>query len=380
MNIIKIGGILLSDYNNYFKLKELINSFDKPVFLIISAIGKTTRSLQETCFLAYNGEYDSALEKLEQIKNIHFGIINKIFNKQTEVLVEIKDIFVQIERYVEGIYIVRELNKKILDKVLSIGEILSATIVRRFLLCENIPVNYLKAFDYIITDDNFGSACPLFQETAERLNELKLRPEIYLIEGFYGKNKKNEITTMGFESSNLTATLVASILGIKTIYVISDVNCIFSADPKIISNSLPISKINTQTAKLLAKISVKLIYDGMIEYIEQTDSQLIFTSLDNSQKTLISKNVINDNLPILSFGETTKLKNSAFSIPSLENDFYISFVNIDYTILIKLQNFFIERCIDFSMYYNEKQKFAIFTMQKALNNDLICEIHSLITT
>jgi len=131
---------------------------------------------------------------------------------------------------------------------------------------------------------------------------------------------------------------------------------------------------------LLAKISVKLIYDGMIEYIEQTDSQLIFTSLDNSQKTLISKNVINDNLPILSFGETTKLKNSAFSIPSLENDFYISFVNIDYTILIKLQNFFIERCIDFSMYYNEKQKFAIFTMQKALNNDLICEIHSLITT
>lgn len=378
MNIIKIGGVLLSDSDNLLKLNKLINTFDKPVFLIISAIGKTTRILQEICYLAYEGNYSLAVDKLEQIKKIHLNIINNIFPNQNDVHKEIYKIFIQIDKYLQGIFIVRELNQKILDKILSNGEKLSALIVQYFLKSQNIAVNYLKAEDYIVTDDNFGNAHPLFHETKEQFSKLAIRPEIYLIEGFYGKNKKNEITTMGFESSNLTATLVASILNIRTIHIISDVDCIFTADPKIIPNALPISQIDTSTARLLAKVGVKLIYDGMIEYIEQTESQLIYSSLNNSRKTLISKNIISDNLPILSFGDSKKLKIKTINLSSKDYEFYIALVNIDYSVLLKVQNFFIENLVNFSLNYNYHQKLAIFFINNVLSNELMCEIHNLI--
>ncbi|HOK14540.1 MAG TPA: hypothetical protein PK007_06410, partial [Candidatus Kapabacteria bacterium] len=228
MNIIKIGGILLSDFANYDKFKKFLGDFSRPAFVVISAIGKTTRLLQKAAYQAFENNYESAVETIHLIKELHLSIVNRIFGAENDVNTQLNNVFIEIQNLIKGISITRELNNKILDKILAKGEILSSIIVFNYLIKNNFPVSLLNANDYIITDNNFGSANPIIEETKKRLENLEIQNKIYLIAGFYGSTLNGATTTMGYESSNLTAALLASVFDVDSITIITDVDCIYS--------------------------------------------------------------------------------------------------------------------------------------------------------
>ena len=113
-----------------------------------------------------------------------------------------------------------------------------------------------------------------------------------------------DITTMGIESSNLTAAILAKMTGAKRLTLWTDVRGIRSADPKIVGKTKLIKKMSYSEAYTAGALGLKLIYPGMIDYAKENNIELIFRSAFDGHKefTTISKKSGENKLIICSDG------------------------------------------------------------------------------
>ncbi len=302
MIVYKIGGAVLKKTANFFELLNLIqNKADKSIF-VISAFGKTTRQLSEAAELAYSRNLEQANSVLNSIFEYHKMLAKEIIqpdylsityelllNKQT-----------QLYRILEGVYITNELTARTKDILLSSGEDLALLILDNFLKSNSLHIKLIDAKSFLITDDTFGKAAPNYELTSNNLlRYIDIKDNYhYISQGFCGRTISGEITTMGFESSNLTAVLLASILKADELDIITDVDCIYSADPAIYSNVKPIESISIKTANLLSNNGLKLIYPDMLSYMGNSNITLKFHSLQGIASTTISNSTSDSKYPI----------------------------------------------------------------------------------
>ncbi|MBA7518099.1 hypothetical protein ES705_10165 [subsurface metagenome] len=131
---------------------------------------------------------------------------------------------------------------EIQDIIISYGEKLSTFILSQYLKSKNFKVEYIPSDEILLTDDNFGRALPLLEETEIKVTD-RIIPllqseliEIICVTGFYGSTKDKKITTFGRGGSDLTAAILAYCLRInfnlKVIYW-KNVKGFLNADPRI---------------------------------------------------------------------------------------------------------------------------------------------------
>ena len=176
------------------------------------------------------------------------------------------------------------IDKKDLDFLLSTGEMQTAALLSLMLNAkgyESVCLNGAQAG--IITTSEFGNAKitnVLTDNITSYLNEGK----IVIITGFQGIDKLGNITTLGRGGSDLSAVAIASSMKAKKCEIYSDIDGIFSADPKIIPN-----------ATLIPKIS----YDEMLEASSNGAKVLHNRCVSLAKKykvKIISKNTFNNSL------------------------------------------------------------------------------------
>ncbi len=300
MQLIKIGGAVFKNLNGFSKLVEIIESYSKkPLIIVISAFSNATRKLKESAQIAELGKLNQAKSLINELIDEHKNLAEKLISE--------KDVFDSLiylfenskERIfdlLKGISITNELTPKTLDNIMSYGEFFALHTIYHYLLEKNFKIHSIDSTSLIISDDNFGNAKPIIDLTARaittKLKPLLKKDNIILTQGFVAKNKLGEITTMGIESSNLTAVLLSEVLNIKEITYWTDVEGIRTADPKLINNSLPIKNLSYRLAYNLSVNGLKLIYPEMIQHTEKNNISLIFKSAfnPNGDFTVINKN------------------------------------------------------------------------------------------
>jgi aspartokinase len=106
---------------------------------------------------------------------------------------------------------------------------------------------------------------------------------------------------MGFESSNLTAMLIAKAVGTDEIRMITDVSGIYEADPKIFPKAKLINEISYDNAIKAADYGLKLFYAPMLKQASESDVKIYYSNqiVQNNQFTIISKNLKDNNSLII---------------------------------------------------------------------------------
>ncbi|MCS7113245.1 MAG: aspartate kinase [Nitrososphaerota archaeon] len=158
------------------------------------------------------------------------------------------------------------------DEVLSMGERLSARLFAASLKSTGLEARFLDPRDDdwpIITDEAFGDASPL-DESIERIN-MYVKPLIDsgiipVIPGFIGRSRNGCITTLGRGGSDTTAFLVAKGLSADQVILVTDVDGIMTADPKIVSNPKRIDAICVHDLSILADVGAKFIHKKALAY------------------------------------------------------------------------------------------------------------------
>lgn len=331
MIVYKIGGAVLKEASNFLHINSLLHSNSYKKILIVSAIGKTTRLLEEVAHFAINGDLPSSLHLIEQIYLSHIAITQnwgKKFQNFFQIEKKFKKISLEAETLVRGIAITNELSTRTRDLLLSKGEDFSLALVEYYLESSKISFDVFDAKSYLFTDSNFGSANPILEQTEIEFSRLLAisTKDVILTQGFVGRAMNGEITTMGFESSNLTASILAKITKAKELFIITDVNGIYSADPNSVTKPQLCSSLSLRTAVLAAQSGLKLIYPGMIKILENQDIDIHFGSVNQSGATLLSKSSTDPDFPLI--------------ISNLEEQsINVTLVNLNYDGFIKLTNF-----------------------------------------
>jgi|GEM_PF-5542840 len=320
IKIIKIGGISLNNSLLYCELKDLLKHNNDKYFIIISALKNVSSLLKKAAKSAESGNKILFSEAVNEIFSIHKDFIEQNMpdkkNLFSKLLSNGED---NLRKALKSVYLTGFLSNRILDSILSQGELLLLEILRED-LADNPFVDVIDARMIIKTDSLYNSAKPLYEETKHLVKQLIASSDAhhFITQGFVASDLQDNTTTMGFESSNLTALLIAQALDSKDIRIISDVPGICHADPKIFSDAKIINEISYKSAFIAAKYGLKLFYAPMIESADKTDTIILYGNKINHLHELtkiVRKVKVDKSLIIVK--EVIFFKNDDISISSL---------------------------------------------------------------
>jgi len=161
------------------------------------------------------------------------------------------------------------------DDVLAMGERTSARIFSAALKANGVRCRYFDPADQdwpIITNDVPMNADPILEICEEKIctHVMPLLNDgvVVVVPGFVGKTLDGRITTMGRGGSDITAFVLARALKAKQVILVTDVDGIMTADPKLVKSAKKISKIDVNSLIGLASSSHKFLQKKALKYKE----------------------------------------------------------------------------------------------------------------
>ncbi|MDP6958431.1 MAG: aspartate kinase, partial [Planctomycetota bacterium] len=258
MIVMKFGGSSISTTERIQNVLEVIRSNkDRSPVIVASALGGVTDGLYQLAHDALKGKDDS----LSKIQERHYDTAKEL-GVDGNIL---EEPFSELEVLLKGIALVKELTPRTLDYVMSFGERLSTRIIAAALTAKGLPAEQHDAFDLgMVTNDAFGNAHPLPQAEALIQKSFSEINTIPVITGYLGKTENGDITTLGRNGSDFTATYIGAAIGAEEVQIWSDTDGVMTADPRITKDAKPIPTLTFEEASELAYYGGKVLHPATI--------------------------------------------------------------------------------------------------------------------
>lgn len=273
--VLKFGGTSLSSAKQIKVVAKFIHNVSKKnqVTVVCSAINDVTDQLIQISEFIQKGNKAGASSALAKLKKQHQLIAKdsisnaKVRKKLGE---KLNANLAELEGLLHGMMLLGEVTPRSLDYLISFGERLSVGIVSYVLQDLKSKSIDLTGKDVgIVTDSNFGSSKPLMDTTRLRvsanLEPLLSKKIIPVIGGFAGADQHGHITTFGRGGSDYTATIIASCIKADEVWLMSDVDGLMTADPKIVKNAKVIPEVSYVEAMEMALFGAKQIHPRSFE-------------------------------------------------------------------------------------------------------------------
>jgi len=302
MKVLKFGGTSVGSSENINKVVQIVekSSENDPVVVVVSAIGGITDKLMNASSKAISKDLDYKSD-FNKLKQQHIDVIEGLLSEDS--LNSTKDIILEklseLEKLLDGIYLINELSPQTTDKLLSFGELMSSLIIFEAMQQKGLNVQLKNSQNLIVTDSNFTNAAVQFEETNANITTYfeyndKL---ITILPGFISKSEDGEITTLGRGGSDYTAAIVASALDAKSLEIWTDVSGMFTTNPKLVKQAKPIRKLSYFEAIELSHFGAKVLYPPTVLPVLSKNIPILIknTMAPAEDGTLITKDVENGN-------------------------------------------------------------------------------------
>lgn len=183
-------------------------------------------------------------------------------------------------------------SKRELDMLLTTGEQISVALMAMALDSLGIPAISLNAFQVAMhTTSVYGNA-RLKRIDSERIkNELENK-KVVLITGFQGINKFDDYTTLGRGGSDTTAVALAAALNADSCEIYTDVDGVFTADPRLVPNARKLDEITYDEMLELASLGAGVLHNRSVEMAKKYGVTLVVrSSLNLSEGTVVKEEV-----------------------------------------------------------------------------------------
>jgi aspartate kinase len=158
----------------------------------------------------------------------------------------------------------RERPPRSVDEAIATGERLSAMMMASYLNSVGVKAASVNGAEVVVTDDDFGNACPIMAETREKAHNTLL-PLIAMgvmpiVTGFNGSTIDGRPTTLGRGGTDFTASILASVLDASELWIWSDVDGILTADPRLVHDAAVLEEVTYSEAAELAYAGAKVLH------------------------------------------------------------------------------------------------------------------------
>ena len=274
--VYKFGGASVKDAEAIKNLTHIVNlNKDKPLLIVISAMGKTTNALEELTKAYFNGNTD-VHEIFDKIKAYHESIMLDLFqDDRHSVFDEIANTFVEIDWILEEEP--HEDFDYIYDQIVSMGELISTKIVSAYLNFQGINNKWLDARSFIHTDNTYREGQVDWNKTTATI-QLQVPPiikqQIAITQGFIGGTSENFTTTLGREGSDYTAAIFAASLKAEAVTIWKDVPGVLNADPKLFPNTIKYEELSYRDALEMTYYGATVIHPKTIKPLQNLNIPL----------------------------------------------------------------------------------------------------------
>ncbi|QIZ75446.1 lysine-sensitive aspartokinase 3 [Ferrimonas lipolytica] len=261
--VAKFGGTSVADYQAMQRCADIVLADPAVRLVVVSASSGVTNLLVELA----KGQLTEAerLDHLAQIARIQYQILDQL-QRPAQLAADIDDLLVQMDKLSKqrlgGLA-----NGAISDALLALGECCSSALFAELLRQRNEQSLCFDARRVMRTDNHFGKAEPdltaLKQLLEQHLQPL-LQANRVVTQGFIGADSEGNTTTLGRGGSDFSAALMAEALQAEVLAVWTDVDGIYSCDPRLVTTARPIPELSFDEAAEMATFGAKVLHPATI--------------------------------------------------------------------------------------------------------------------
>lgn len=207
-------------------------------------------------------------------------IVLSAMGKQTDVLLELAK------------NINPNASKREMDMLLATGEQTSVALMAMAMDALGVPAVSLNAFQVAMhTTSAYGNSRLKRIDTERIRNELSNR-KIVIVTGFQGVDKFDDFTTLGRGGSDTTAVAIAASLHADACEIYTDVDGIFTADPRIVKKARKLDEITYDEMLELASLGAGVLHNRSVEMAKKYGVPLVVrSSLNTTEGTVVKEEV-----------------------------------------------------------------------------------------
>lgn len=258
----KFGGTSLADADRYRAACQIILSEQtgKRVAIVVSAMSGVTNALIESVDLAA-AHNESYLNKLQTLENRHLETITALKLRNTSTLSEtVHTDFNALKEVLRGVWITRLASERIIEFVSGHGELWSAQLLHAYLESHDHRSAWLDARKTLVVEPNANTVTVDWQTSKQKLQAQSIETDFLVITGYIASTHDGVATTLKRNGSDLSASIFGALLGADTVTIWTDVDGVFSADPRRVPEAVVIPELSYQEAAELAYFGAKVIH------------------------------------------------------------------------------------------------------------------------
>jgi len=258
----KFGGTSLADADRYRAACEIILSerSGKRVAVVVSAMSGVTNALIESVNLAAAHD-DSYLHKLQTLEDRHLETITALQLRNSSTLSEtVQSDFSAIREVLRGVWITRLASERIIEFVSGHGELWSAQLLHAYLESQNHRSSWLDARKTLVVEPNANTVTVDWQTSKQKLQAHSIDTDFLVITGYIAATHDGVATTLKRNGSDLSASIFGALLGADSVTIWTDVDGVFSADPRRVPEAVVVPELSYQEAAELAYFGAKVIH------------------------------------------------------------------------------------------------------------------------
>jgi aspartokinase/homoserine dehydrogenase 1 len=267
LEVHKFGGTSLGDAGRIAAVAQLVAGLahDRSLVVVASAMTGVTDGLVAAAGEAARGRRDDALARVETIRERHLKALAALGGASDGGEAQaIRTLCSDLAEILRAVDLLGDAAARTRDRIVATGEKLSVHLVAQALRAEGAAAVACAADAFLETDEHFGEASAL-PVVADRTIVAALRPlldrgEIPVVTGFIGRAPDGATTTLGRGGSDLTATILAAALHAEEVTLWSDVDGVFSADPRVVPEARVIRQINFREAAEMSYYGAKVLH------------------------------------------------------------------------------------------------------------------------
>jgi aspartate kinase len=262
MIVLKFGGTSVSTKERIQTICDIVSSkrSQQPI-VVVSAI----RGITDLLLSLLSANKTQQKDILHQIEIMHIKLVQSYFGNDSE------DIVAFVKKCVgelKGILQTSANEKELADKIVSYGEILSSYIIAAALRHNGIIAKQIIASQLIVTNNNFTNADFIPDKTKEKIKKVLVpvveKNVVPVVTGFIGATTNGKVTTLGRGGSDYSAAIVGYGLSVDEIQIWTDVDGIYTADPRIVPTAILLPDVTYREASELAAFGGKILHPRTI--------------------------------------------------------------------------------------------------------------------
>ena len=270
MKVYKFGGASVKDAAGVRNLLDIVTG-EQELFIIVSAMGKTTNALEAVFTAMQQGDEATALQRIDESYAYH------------RTIEDIDKLFEQLRNIVRNT-IYRSSDAELwYDTIVAYGELISTTIISNYLNGHGVANRWIDMRRAFLTEQRHKDANVNLEATEIRLKReiADSNVSVFVGQGFIGGAPDGTTTTLGREGSDYSAAIVANVLGAESMSVWKDVDGILNADPKIFPDARKIERLNYMDTIEMAYSGAQIIHPKTIKPLQQKNIPLYVRPFGN---------------------------------------------------------------------------------------------------